>query len=233
MAFIKFKIEPNPTDLRHLKCRKSEDYSPGHFEELSNHHPSLRYLRSPETQQSLPTTRRGSFFARPDEHPLAQYLESLSKTVLGILCFQKDFTHPLILKHISPNFSAQQDGRVNSKSREEHFAIWANFVDKMPDYGWEVIESVVEIHEGGKKAKHWSFKRLSGLRSPHQGHGVGAGPGMCQESVGVMKWELQGETWVCTRLKMMTGVSGVLCEAVPHSQSIDRIVDSQSSAASA
>jgi hypothetical protein len=82
-------------------------------------------------------------------------------------------------------------------------------MDEMPGYGWEVIETVVEIHEGGKKAKLWTFKRLSGLFGPSSIRYLDVGNGIVKESVSVMKWELQGETWVCKQLKKMNGVSGV------------------------
>jgi hypothetical protein len=207
MAFVKFKVDLTSTDARASRHHQKKGSILRPQETLTDH-PSLEYLKDWQTQHPALKVPK-SWIVQADEHPLVQYLETLSQTLLQILCFDRDFTHPLITKHMSPDFSAQQDGHSNSRSREEHFAICAKAMDEMPGYGWEVIETVVEIHEGGKKAKLWTFKRLSGLFGPSSIRYLDVGNGIVKESVSVMKWELQGETWVCKQLKKMNGVSGV------------------------
>ena len=206
MAFTKFRVELASTDPGSLKSIQKKAYVSTSTKELIDH-PSLGYLtnypaRCPSTNTSKST------IVNADEHPLARYLETLGQTILHILCVDQDFTNPLVLKHMSPTFSAREEGIVSSTCREEHFIVCAQAMDAMPGYEWDIIESVFEIFESGKKAKQWTFKRLKGLYGPHQRH-MFDGPGICKESVSVMSWELQEETWVCTRLKKMNGVSGV------------------------
>lgn len=210
MAYGKFRIEKPASDINAIPFRQKKEYNSRCSEELSNH-PSLKYLTTQEAP-FVPSKVSKSTIVSRDEHPTAKYLASLSQKMLYILCVEKDFTHPLVLKHIPPDFSAQQDGRTNSQSREDHFEIWASALEEMPGYGWEVVETVAEIHQSGKKAKMWTFKRLSGLFAPGSGRekiSSDVAPGIVKENVGVMKWELRDDTWVCTRLKTLNGVSGV------------------------
>ena len=208
MAFTKFRVELASIDTS-LSRRLQGKSCPAISQETLTGHPSLEYLRDAQTQQPALKIPK-SWIVKGNDHPLAEHLEQLSQTLLQILCFDRDFAHPLITKHMSPDFSAQQDGHSKTRSREEHFAVCAKAMDEMPDYGWEVIETVVEIHECGKKAKLWTFKRLSGSFGPSSKHNLEIAPGIIKESVSVMKWELQGGTWVCKQLKKMNGVSGVV-----------------------
>ena len=207
MAFTKFKVELASNDPNSLKCLRKKTCLSTTKEDLIDH-PSLGYLTGYHARCS-PAMVSKSTIVNADEHPLARYLESLGQNILNILCVDQDFTNPLVMKHMSPTFSARQEGTVASTCREEHFILCQQAMDEMPGYEWEIIESVLEIHETGKRAKQWTFKRLKGIYGPHQRHMLDVGPGICKESVSVMNWELQGETWVCTRLKKMNGVSGV------------------------
>ena len=207
MAFVKFKVDLTSTETG-LSRNRQKKGCVAEIQEPLMGHPSLGYLRDAHAQHSALKAPE-SWIVKAEEHPLAQYLETLSQQLLHILCFDRNFTHPLITTHMSPDFSGQQDGHSSSRTREEHFAICAKAMDEMPGYRWEIIETVLEIHKGGKKAKLWTFKRLSGLFGPDQARNLDIGYGIVKESVSVMKWELQGETWVCKQLKKMNGVSGV------------------------
>ena len=185
------------------RCQK--DNSIVKIREMLTSHPSLQYFRLSKPQ-CAPTKATKFYILLPNHHPLAQYLGQLLRTLFRIIRDDKDFTHPLVVQHVSPSFSGSQDGRASSYTRDEHFKIWAKASDEMPNYNEEIVETNTEIYSSGKKARLWFFKRQQGWSIPSYQH---RGPGICKESVGVMKLHLQGKTWVCMRLKKMNGVSGL------------------------
>ena len=189
MSFTKFKVQlGHPNEA--LDCEKTTHQEFKCSEQL-HHHPSLAYLTT--GRKESPTYKISNAAIVPssetDTNPAATYLKALSQTLLRIVIIDKDISNPLLKKHMSPKFSAKQDDQENSKDLSEHLSIWAEAIKSMPDYQYEIIESVAEIHESGKKADVWTFKRLSGvpvLAAPaKRGRKRQVDNGVCKESVGV------------------------------------------------
>ena len=213
MSFMKFRVELEPPNSLH-NCGKAGPHVLQTCGELSGH-PSLAYLWTMEQQQPQSPHQITNATVAPDSeadgNPTAAYLRSLARSMLVVLCNEKDLSSPLLKKHIASSFSTKQDDHLNSKGRDDLLALWADTVKLMPDYHAEIIDSVAEIHETGKKAKVWTFKRLSGLPGANM---PGSRPrrsevegGICKEGVTCMHWELRAQVWQCVRLKMMRGVS--------------------------
>ena len=215
MSLSKFKVQIG-TRCGTGKCIDNDSAYYHTTNELP-HHPSLSYLWAPNqqlTSQPLWETPPEATIvsdSEVDQNPTAAYLKSLTCTMLDILCNDKDLSSPLLLKHIAPSFAARQDDRENSKSRDEHLAVWAEAVERMPNYRSDIIDSVTEIHESGRKAKVWTLKRLSGIPtadlSERNGCMSGIQPGICKEGISCMNWELRGQVWMCVRLQMIRGVA--------------------------
>lgn len=153
-------------------------------------HPSMKFLRTP---RPLATKQQPDGY---NNHPAAAYLESLTRTLLSLVTNGKDATHPLVAKHISPDFRSNQDDRPPASDRSQHTAIWLKDMSRMPDMHCEVISCTAKVHEDGRKAKVWTLKRLSNLPG-----------GICKEGVSITKWERKGQVWMCVKLKMLRGVA--------------------------
>ena len=232
MSYTRSRVQLGPSVEGLGRSKRKDDVSE-RYNGLQCH-PSLAYLTLGRTA-SAPSSISTSTFVQGSEgdtNSTAAYLKSLSETMLSILCNERDLAHPLLKKHISPAFLAKQDDRENSTGLGEHLSIWTHSMKDMPDYRYEIVESIAEMHENGKNARVWSFKRLSGLPVETA---IGSRAtkcelknGICKESVDVLYWELQGtydrrmvkgdipysnqgtgQLWVCARMKMMEGVSGV------------------------
>lgn len=175
MAFSRFRVNRKPEE-------------PAAATEIRDSHPSLMYLIPPNLPRK--TERQHA------QSPTELYLQSLSVSLLHALCNERNFHHPLLARHIAPEFNSSQDDLPGSEDREDHLELAAEALSSMPDYRCVIYDCVARICEGGRKAKVWTSKRLSGLPG-----------GICKDGVSVMAWERRGQVWMCTRLKMMRGVA--------------------------
>lgn len=172
-------------------------------------HPSLWFLVAPSKEVPAPN--------QASADPLTPYLERLASLVLDALSDYNGLSSPVLETHVASSVVIDQQGARRMVSRKEFLAFRAEEMKHMPNYKFEIKHATTLIHEGRRTATMWLLKRLSGLscQSILDLSGSQAAPrnGICKESVACTKWELKGNTWVCTRLNMVRGVAhGSNCE---------------------
>lgn len=214
MSMLKFKVRLGPVEDKKNSKKLQKDVIASR--DPWKDHPSLSYLWATESPSLRPPPRQSHATIVPDQeaetNPTATYLRDLSQRMLVALCNDKNLSHPILRKHIAPFFSSRQDEFSPSKCRDDHLAVWAEALKEMPDYHAEIVDSVAEIHEGGRKARVWTFKRLSGIPATELevgsegGGNEDVGAWICKEGIGLMKWELRESLWMCVHLQMMRGV---------------------------
>lgn len=99
-------------------------------------------------------------------------------------------SYPVLLEHMSPSFIGKLDNKPFSVNHAQHLDSRSRALQHMPYYHCEVITSIAKVGEDGRKAKAWTFKRLSGLPG-----------GVCKDGVSAMKWERRGQVWMCVTLR--------------------------------
>ncbi|KAK4504721.1 hypothetical protein PRZ48_002683 [Zasmidium cellare] len=131
----------------------------------------------------------------------ALYIADLSEQILRLIYNERDFNHPLLHKHICPTLSSTHDPdpdfpKKSHTDLDSHVAEWVQTLKANPTFDVQVLDTVAEVHEKGRRARTWSVKRVVGLPG-----------GLCKESVSCGKWERRGGTWVITSISMLRGVT--------------------------
>ena len=110
---------------------------------------------------------------------------------------EKDLTHPLLLKHMSPCFQSGPDDYPRTKDLSHFAEMWRESMVAMPDMRVSDIDPVAFVHDDGRRAKVWTSKRISGMSGS-----------FCKEAVSILSWERgKGQVWVCVNIRKMQGVS--------------------------
>ncbi|KAF2161013.1 hypothetical protein M409DRAFT_28620 [Zasmidium cellare ATCC 36951] len=157
-------------------------------------HDSLAFL-SPNSLISSPHP------PKDDVDATALYITNLSHQILRLIYNERDFTHPLLQKHICPTLSSTHDPDPDFPNKshadlDSHVAEWVQTLKANPSFDVQILDTVAEVQENGRRARTWSLKRVVGLPG-----------GLCKESVSCGKWERRGSTWVITSVSMLRGVS--------------------------
>jgi len=168
MAFVTFRLD----DCENRRTVEANQVPPTNAKGYMAAHPSLALLqlRQPHTAE----------LRIVEEDPICAYLTSLSIDIFHTLCNSRRINDPLVLKHMSPSFSAYVEGRPAARNRGEHLKIWLESLRAMPELRVEVLSCIAKIHPDGRRAKVWSFKRLTNLPG-----GVLPG-GITKEGVSIM-----------------------------------------------
>ena len=172
---------------------------------FEHQHPSLAYLKCPSHR---PTRKTAPQHLTTNDVPTGDdttesHLCKLSTAILNILTNSKDYSDPILTKHISHTSLARKDHYPNAnpgQSVQDVLHANAQIVHLMPDLHAENLSSMARVQDNGQKAETWTWLSVSGLP-------VMEGP--VREVVCVMKWKKTESKWMCESIRVVRGVMGV------------------------
>lgn len=125
------------------------------------------------------------------------YLESLAKSILEINLNQKDSDHPLIIKHMSPQFRGKHDALPKATTRNEHQDNLKKHLAAQPDFHVIILNSSSEVDDSRGRATVYLWYEISGLSN-----------GLEREAVAVLSWERRQGIWMVVKHQGMRGPAG-------------------------
>ena len=126
-----------------------------------------------------------------------EYLETLSKSILDINLNLKDPTHPLIIKHMSPQFRNKHDALPKVATRDDHQDNLQKHLAEQPDFHCDILNASSEVDDSRGRATVYLWYEITGLKH-----------GFEREAVAVLSWERRQGVWMIMKHLGMRGPSG-------------------------
>ena len=126
-----------------------------------------------------------------------EYLETLSRDILGVNLNLKDTSHPLVMKHMSPEFRGKHDALPKASSRDDHQDNLQKHLAEQPHFHVEVLNASSDVDESRGRATVYLWYDISGIAQ-----------GLEREAVAVLSWERKQGTWMIMKHSGMRGSSG-------------------------
>ena len=133
----------------------------------------------------------------PKKESTGQYLERLAKSILEVNLNQRDNSHPLIQKHISPDFRGKHDALPKVNNRDDHQQSLMKHLDTLPNFHIDILNSSSEVDDSRGRATVYLWYEIRGLANDLE-----------REAVAVLSWERKQSTWIITKHQGMRGSSG-------------------------
>ncbi|KAK3047883.1 hypothetical protein LTR09_010708 [Extremus antarcticus] len=148
-----------------------------------------------ETEANKQDQDQGS--AAPRGEAIGGYLENLSEQILEVNLNQRDNNHPLVQKHMSPEFRGKHDALPKVNNRDAHQDNLKKHLAAQPNLKVEILNHSSDVDDSRGRATVYLYYKLHGLE-----HGLG------REAVAVLSWERKQGNWKIIKHQGMRGPSG-------------------------
>lgn len=126
-----------------------------------------------------------------------QYLEDLSRQMLDVNLNYKTFDHPIVAKHMSPEFRGKHDTLPKVGNRDDHVSALQKHLQEMPNFHCNILNSSSDVDDSRGRATVYLWYEITGLTH-----------GLEREAVAVLSWERKQGTWMMMKHTGMRGPSG-------------------------
>lgn len=126
-----------------------------------------------------------------------EYLEDLSRQILDVNLNIKDNNHPLVVKHMSPQFRGKHDALPKATNRDDHQSNLQKHLAEQPDFHCEILNASSEVDDSRGRATVYLWYQLTGLSHD-----------LKREAVAVLSWERKQGVWMIMKHSGMRGPSG-------------------------
>jgi hypothetical protein len=127
-----------------------------------------------------------------------EYLEDLSRKIVDISLNQRDPSHPLMAKHMAPQFRGKHDALPKVNTRDAHQQSLKNHLSELKNFRCEIQNCSSECDDGRGRATVYIWYKLGGTEF-----------GFTREGVAVFSWERKQGLWMIMKHQGMRGPSGL------------------------